>query len=347
MRRLLPNLALALGSLLVVGSCTEVSLRLLGVKPETSSRWRFSWAEKGEIWRLQPGSTWKTVRGGHLVSVNAEGFRDRPFLPVQPGTFRILFLGDSVTFGHGVAEETTFARRLEARLAPRVRVMNAGIPGWSTHQEWLFYRDDGPRFEPDLVLVGFVLNDVTEMQRGFIEIDIERGLQVVRAINWLAQRSASVALIKGLTAGILNPEQREVRRVEHLSAHPDAPHVRRAMERTAEAMLRIAELARERGDGFGVVLFPFHYQVRGEGRGAPQRYLEDVMVERGIPVLNLHPVLAAHRPSTEIFLDVDHLTALGHEVAARAIGDWLERENLLQTRRPIRPQDAGQRARQR
>jgi lysophospholipase L1-like esterase len=331
MRRLLTNLALALGSLVLIGGCTEASLRLLGVKPEPASRWRFSWAEKGEIWKLQPGFQYKTARGDHLVAVNREGFRDRAFLPAESGTFRILFLGDSVTFGHGVAEESTFVRRLERRFEARqlpVRVMNAGIPGWSTHQEWIFYRDDAPRLEPDLVLVGFVLNDVTEMQRGFREIDLQRGLRLIRGINWLAERSATVSLIKVFSTAIANPEAQEVRRVEHLSAYPDAPNVKRAMERTAEAMLRIAELAHSRGDGFGLVLFPFHYQIRGEDRDAPQRYLEDAMADHGFPALNVHPLLKPY-PSTEIFMDVDHLTPRGHEVVSTAIEEWLEREKLV------------------
>jgi hypothetical protein len=166
------------------------------------------------------------------------------------------------------------------------------------------------------------------MQRGFREIDLQRGLRLIRGINWLAERSAGVALIKAFSTAIANPEAQEVRRVEHLSAYPDAPNVKRAMERTAEAMLRIAELAQSRGHGFGLVLFPFHYQIRGEDRDAPQRYLEDAMADHGFPALNLHPLLKPY-PSTEIFMDVDHLTPRGHEVVSTAIEEWLEREKLV------------------
>lgn len=331
MKRLLVSLGATLLSLALCGACVETVVRLRGGKPEQPDRWRFSWVERGEIWRLEPGTRFRTSRGGHPVRINAHGFRDRAFLPAEPDTLRILVLGDSVTFGHGVAEEDTYTRRIEAMLAEegrRARVLNAGIPGWSTHQEWLFYRDHAAELDVDVVLVGFVLNDVTEIQRGMIEIGVREGLFVIRGINWLAQHSAAVALLKTLLRVAMSPEELEVARIEGLARYPEAPHVKRAMERTADALLKIAALARERGDRFGLVLFPFHFQLRKPHLDAPQRFLEGVARENGLPVLDAMPALLPHE-STDVFLDVDHLTPFGHEVVARAVLSWLAEAELL------------------
>jgi len=82
-----------------------------------------------------------------------------------PDTFRILVLGDSVTFGHGAPYEQTYPRLFEDRLKawrPDVdwQVWNAAVPGYNTSQELAQLREVGGRFQPDLVVVGFFWNDL-------------------------------------------------------------------------------------------------------------------------------------------------------------------------------------------
>src|SRR5262249_8510733 len=47
-----------------------------------------------------------------------------------------------------------------ASLLPGVDVVNAGTPGYDLGQEYLYFKDRGYRFEPDLVLLGFFVNDL-------------------------------------------------------------------------------------------------------------------------------------------------------------------------------------------
>ena len=80
-------------------------------------------------------------------------------------TFRILVLGDSVTFGHGSVGEHTYPYLLEQRLKawrPQVdwQVWNAAVPGYNTAQELAHLLEVGPTFQPDLVIVGFFENDL-------------------------------------------------------------------------------------------------------------------------------------------------------------------------------------------
>jgi hypothetical protein len=83
-----------------------------------------------------------------------------------PGTVRILFLGDSVTFGLGVAEEDSYPRVIEALLngsrtdsRASVEVLNSAIPGYNTIQELAQLRELGLAFQPQLV-VGYLYNDI-------------------------------------------------------------------------------------------------------------------------------------------------------------------------------------------
>jgi lysophospholipase L1-like esterase len=105
---------------------------------------------------------------GVPIHLNALGFRDtRDYdLKKGPRTFRILVLGDSVTFGDGSIFEHTYPRLMQGLLGrwrPDVdwQVWNLGVPGYNTTQELAQLLEVGPRFQPDLVIVGFFANDVT------------------------------------------------------------------------------------------------------------------------------------------------------------------------------------------
>jgi SGNH hydrolase-like domain, acetyltransferase AlgX len=101
------------------------------------------------------------------VSTNAERQRG-PSVPTtkQPGTFRILVLGDSFVEAVQVAERQRFLARLgdilNADGGPvRYELIDGSCGGWGTVQEYLYLQDEGPRYQPDLVLLAFFVgNDV-------------------------------------------------------------------------------------------------------------------------------------------------------------------------------------------
>ena len=106
---------------------------------------------------------------GVPVRTNALGFRDdREYsLEKRSNTFRIVVLGDSVTFGHGSVYAHSYPRLLETHLKawkPGVdwQVWNLGVPGYNTSQELAYLLEVGPAYRPDLVIVGFYPNDVVD-----------------------------------------------------------------------------------------------------------------------------------------------------------------------------------------
>src|SRR4030095_5494373 len=101
------------------------------------------------------------------VRLNALGFREpRLPSPKPPGTVRIVALGDSFTQGFGVAEDQAWPRRLEALLnaqdARPHEVVNLGVPGANPRDYLSHLRDPGLAYEPDVVLVTVMANDVQD-----------------------------------------------------------------------------------------------------------------------------------------------------------------------------------------
>lgn len=65
--------------------------------------------------------------------------------------------------------EASLPRRLERRLAARsVEVVNLGVRAYSTAQEFLYLREEGLKYHPNLVLLGFYSNDFRENSRALL-----------------------------------------------------------------------------------------------------------------------------------------------------------------------------------
>ena len=108
--------------------------------------------------------------GHEAFEINSWGFRDREFSPHRPGVTRIAALGDSVTAGLGVADvRNTYPKILERlldRTGARVEVFNLGVGGYDTEQEVEALRVNADRLRPDVVSVGFSMNDFARVDGG-------------------------------------------------------------------------------------------------------------------------------------------------------------------------------------
>jgi len=145
------------------------------------------------FWRLKSGVTLPAdARPFFGLISNAQGLREDHAVPLgkPTGEVRILFLGDSVTFGYLVRHDETFVEGVERELrsrVPSVRVecINAGVPGYSLFQGLRFLETRGFAFAPDLVVLEFGWNDKAHWPGG---TDAERyaSAQSARLPAWLA-----------------------------------------------------------------------------------------------------------------------------------------------------------------
>lgn len=95
------------------------------------------------------------------VSINSDGLRDREYPIESSGAYRMIFLGDSLTFGLGVRREETFEYLLEERLNQegRVEILNFGIGNYNTAQQVALFARKGLKYAPDKVVVFYFIND--------------------------------------------------------------------------------------------------------------------------------------------------------------------------------------------
>jgi len=341
------NLTLALAGTAVALGVLEIALRVLGIERASyHAIGGFTVYDPELGWRLAP-SRETVFKGAHFtvrVSHNADGLRDRPYpREREPGRRRVLVLGDSFVWCWGVEQERCFTERLEAALGD-TDVINAGVPGYSTAQELLFYEREGRRYRPDLVLLVFVPNDVVENLRGLgPRFRLEDGQLVATNVpvprrkdalgEWLNAHSRVFAELNYMAA-MLRESSHELRHSPvHAAAgpapreeQPTAPALAPAGkgERLTEALLdRLAADVKGDGARFAAVL---------EAMPPPMaRWLHGFFAARGIPCLELGPALrmAEVRGERVRLIGDPHVATAGQAVVTSELLAFLERERLL------------------
>lgn len=114
------------------------------------------------------------------MRTNSRGFRGPEFTEAKaPGTFRVLFFGDSCVYGFGIEEKRSIPRRVETLLREAlpgrvVECINLAVPGYTSFQGVRLVRRWIPRLAPDAVVIGYGFNDSTV--RNWTEAQVQASL---------------------------------------------------------------------------------------------------------------------------------------------------------------------------
>lgn len=308
-------------------------------------------ADPALVFSLEPGQAGFTA--DRSATINERGFRG-PVIPYArtPGATRILYLGDSITFGYGVDEREGFTQRtveLLSKRGLRIESINSAVPSYNSEQEITFLAKEGVRYQPDWVVVGICWNDINE----------KSGVRVSRNGSLIEEASddASIAgrlwdsrigfelrnvvkrsrllysAMRGFRAitGKAQPESHDTFRSDVIAGH-DSDKVARGWTRMQNDMHRLAELSRQYGFRPLLVAFPMSLSVDGTHPNSsyPAR-LREIAVREQLPMIDLHPVYQAQFKGHEsLFLayDADHPNAAGHMLAAQAIADYIKASDV-------------------
>ncbi len=303
-------------------------------------------------WRLRANATesWDGV----VMRTNARGLRG-PEVPYDRGNApRIMYLGDSVTIGYRIArDEDTWPFALEAileqELGRDVESVNASVDGYSPWQQRIYLENEGVRYAPDLVVVGFVLNDVTERFQLQRFGGTQEGYQLTNSYySWLDKllaRSGLVYQVRNITREVkarrrlgedprLGAVQQQLVEVRTLVDKPNSPGVVQAWEFVFDELDAIRATCIQRDMDLAIVIFPFAFQFADpDSLSAPQRTLSNWAQANGVPVFDLLPSLYRFKndnsvPADSLFFDDDHPTVYGSHIIADTlaafVGDLLK-----------------------
>ena len=248
---------------------------------------------------------------GVSVRINSDGFRDHEYQIARNGKRRVIFLGDSLTFGWGVEESKTFKEILEAAVSKVVptEVLNFGTGNYNTAQEVNLFLEKGLKYRPDEVIVFYFINDA-EPTPAVSHWEMLGHLRIVTFL-WSRVNSALVRLGR-------SKQFREYYADLYADQQP-------GWIAAKAAFVQLGDICRENGITLKVILLPelhmlHDYPFAGQ-HGKVMAFLRD----KGIEARDLAPFFAAETNPTRLWVAADdaHPNEIAHALIAKYSLDFL------------------------
>jgi lysophospholipase L1-like esterase len=241
---------------------------------------------------------------GVHVTINADGLRDRDY-PIPRGpAYRMIVLGDSLTFGWGVPQAQTFENLMEGAINRRrpAEILNFGIGNYNTSQETALFVDRGLKYAPDKVVLFYFINDAEPTPRA------SRWSVLARSefLSFFWSRMRRLAGLASATGGY---------RDYYSSLY--AAGARGWLDAQA-ALLRLQAACRERSIALQVVLLPELHQLRPYPFATEHAAVSAFLQAHGIDHLDLAPFFDRAVDPSRLWVAPDdaHPNAAGHRLIA-------------------------------
>jgi lysophospholipase L1-like esterase len=346
-RELLVGLVLLAASLVVLSLLGEAGIRFLEPRSDRQRLYR-TLGDSPRRWGYLANRD--VLRDGVRVRTNSHGERGEEY-PVEksPGLVRIIGLGDSYTFGSGVPYDQTFLKVLETLLnqdpaggAARYQAINLGVEGYNTEQELACYEEESPRLKPDLVLVGYLFNDVDDSVRPSGDVLPGRPMVTGRGLtHWITALKARSHFFSFLSPRVGALARRlGVKRVGLVGSYAGAFVAGNpGWERSSAALLKLNERASRDGARVVVLVLPAFVSLKPSTYPlhAYHRAVTGFCREHGIPALDLYPTFAGEN-AARYWISVSDPHPNGE--ANRRMGEAIHRFLLAQRLLPV-PGSAG------
>jgi lysophospholipase L1-like esterase len=290
------------------------------------------------LWRLKPNldhAYWDFTD----VSTNAQSFRaDYPIGPKPAGTFRIVCLGDSVTFGYRVPpvwperprdynpEWQPYPMLLQKELRNAnpnrsIEVFPMAVPGYTSHQGLAWLRRDIGYLKPDVVIASFGWNDASLSDAPDREAIDTRWSPV--AIRWLIDHSQAFA---HATRWLRS------RNTAKPVVHTPVPRV--SQQEYVDNFNAIVRLAKDHGAEVIVIGAPYRDSTTNPPEAQLMKqyraWLKSEMTKSQTPYLEILELTeAAGSVNQGFFGELIHPNHIGHRLMASELLKLMSEQHLL------------------
>ncbi len=278
----------------------------------------------------------RSFDSGVGLTTNSRGLRGTPEFSdsKNPGRMRIAVFGDSFTYGLALRDEETFCARMRAALAP-AEVLNFGVNGYGTDQQYLYWRARGLRTRPDVVLLAFYLPD---FHRNAFSVRGAPKPRLDLAAGEFRVQNVPVKSPKDFVRERVS-ECRSPSRLGDLLGWAWRENIRSTDEQAFQAKADLARAilqhfdseVRASGARFALIAIPHHEFRRYEDHERILHVLEEAAKAAGFPVLDLtDPLQEPERadPARSLY-DKGHWNAAGSAEATTRIVEFLKANGVL------------------
>lgn len=338
----LGRLALVAVGILAGCGMLEIALRISRPIPEIANPlYGFHVSDSGLGWRGRPSIKMRFHRPDFdaLVETGADGWRSADPAPPAAPTQKILFLGDSFTWGWGVSQGEVFTDELQRRLSPAIGIYNRGVNAFGTAQEYLLMERELGQTHYDHVVLMFFFNDVSnnvDGRRGrrpyfaladdrLLPVNLPAAPLMSPVTRFLKDHVRSFQFIDYEINSLLDRLEGEDEPADTPGPDLDRENLPGAAE-TAHLLVAMQRLAQDKHARFTVVWIPHRTELEREISVVPyvraaRAIVEDACRRAGIPFIDLAPAFRQRALSGEalIFAHDEHWNAAGHRLAAEQL----------------------------
>lgn len=285
------------------------------------------------------------------IRTNSLGYRN-PELGEKTKT-RVLFLGDSITVNEALPEEETFVRLIEDRSekdSNEWETINAGVTGISTQNELAILHETGLSTKPDVVVIGFYLNDFQESPGVFVPV-LPFGLDNSYLIYHTVKMTTFLMADYNWSRKYVSRTWSRLIRKSLLENYPPGEGDFKTSKEAFNALIwkhasdwggawsdyawdtwtplfeEFVKLSKEHDFTLLVIAFPVRYQVEADYvYDAPQQRLKKLTNELNIPTLDLLPMFREEFQTNDetLFFDHCHHTAYANQLIADEVFHFLK-----------------------
>jgi hypothetical protein len=311
-------------------------------------------------WKMKPSGDFH-LRWEHYdyrLQTNSLGFVG-PEYPVQksPKTLRIMLTGDAFTSAEGVDTQQSWARLLEQKLAAKfpdrkVEVLNFAITGYGPNQYLATIQEFAPRYQPDLIITEFFVNDFQDAVTSHWEMQQSIGFQQ-RSPNTVAAVMRLAHFRQWFRDKVVTPTFDQVKGqptpaygyfLGHFKAKSSQwEKLPEAQQVVGDRVRQIKQVADQVGAKVimpmvpssiqvckpqDLAYYPRNVQLQNYDLNLPQRLMQDIAAQQQIPFYDLRPTLQQQAQCPYHPRNM-HWLPQGHEVVADYMVEKIMESNIL------------------
>lgn len=280
-------------------------------------------------WSLKPNVRGLEVFPGMTLNTNSKGVRgivEFPYARTWKAP-RILVLGDSFTFGDEVNDYETYPYFLQ-QLLPHSEVINFGVHGYGHDQMLLYYLEEGKKYAPDIVILGFYSGDMDRNMLSFRDYAKPRfaleGSQLFLA-------NTPVPPPQTMHTEIWQLKIVDLWNILYSNFERKSGQYQSRRAKISYAILE--ELVKNIRQSGAVPLFAYLSGVRQKGNNHGMNRMEKQFFEKwkkkGVHCVLLRPRVQSARKNGVLLKETGHFGPKTNEIIAEGLKEYLSKNHLL------------------
>lgn len=322
----------------------EIFMRVFNICPLPED-YKVYTTDKYLPYKYIPNINFRNKRFGEYnvkVKINSVGFRDFEHDYQKPaGVYRIVGLGDSFTMGMGAEFKNTYLYRLEKTLNSRytpkkIEIIKTGIGGYFTEPERILLEHYGVKYSPDLIILGFLPNDVIGTYNGASAVQVKHGFLSTREASDVGETGMRLFkrhhLARVFIRAYIGYKLKKEKPAKWEEIYKENGFHENEWKKIEQEFQKIIEIGKSIGSPVVIVNIPeFPSFLKDVDFSYTGKRLERFSKEKGCLFIDTYPeIIKEIKKGKVLFWEKDgHCTPYGYGIIANTIYKKLAESNII------------------